>query len=160
MLFLPGLRARLGRSGFRRLAASLICLSACALPGRPDDPFAAAGEAQRPSSRAYRVRLEVLCGGCTITYSIAARILSSTSDGPIWRMTFDRYPRFPEAIRLSASGEVESARIYVDGEVVASQERRPAGSYGTLTVEAVVPPPSAEPPADTLDVEGVSAPPR
>jgi hypothetical protein len=137
-----------------RLVGLAVLLSACAVTTRSGDPFAEAGNTQRASGRLYRVRLEAVCAGCTVTYSFAARATSVVPATPVWRATFDRYPRFPEAVRLSASGEVESVRIYVDGELVASQERRAAAAYATLSVEAVVPPDAPPPEPDTLDVEG------
>lgn len=140
------------RLGRRLLHALMLCLSACAVSGTSDDPFSGSAT-QRPTGRPYRVRLDVVCGGCSINYSIAARATSIVSTSPVWRATFDRYPRFPEAIRLTATGEVEAVRIYVNGALVASQERRPAATYVTLSVETVVPPPATTP-QDTLEIEG------
>jgi hypothetical protein len=137
-----------------------LAASGCVSSSRSGDPFADAADSQRAElsgGRLYRVRLEVVCGGCTVTYSIAARMSSAVPATPVWRATYDRYPRFPEAIRLSATGEVEAVRIFVNGDLVAFQERRAAGTYGTLSVETVVPPETAEPEPDTLDVEGVPA---
>jgi hypothetical protein len=149
------------RSGSIVLLVALAA-SACAVTTRSGDPFADAGgrqRAERPGGgRLFRVRLEAVCNGCTVTYSIAARVNSVVALSPVWQATFDRYPRFPETIRLSASGDVEAVRIYVNGERVAVQERRAAATYVTLSVETVVPPDGAEPQPDTLEIEGGSTP--
>jgi len=143
----------------RRVSLAVLALlaSACAVQSRSGDPFADVGGGQRaaPSGgRPYRVRLEAICGRCSVMYSIAARVTSVVPTTPVRRATFDRYPRFPEAIRLSATGDVEAVRIYVNGDLVASQERRTAGTYVAFSVETVIPPEVAEPEPDTIDVEG------
>jgi hypothetical protein len=104
--------------------------------------------------RPYRVRLEVVCDRCAITYAVAARITSAAANAPIWRATFVRYPRFPEAIRLTASGNVERIRIYVNGQLAASRERETGGGHVVLQAETVIPLPAEGPVPDTLGLEG------
>jgi len=140
------------------IVALAACFAACATQSRSGDPFADAPERTRPSGRPQRVRLEVVCRDCTITYTIVARTTSAVARSPVWRVTFDRYPRFPEALRLSASGYVEAVRIYVNGELVASRERRAAETYTTLAVEAVVPTEADQPVPDTVRAEGAAPP--
>lgn len=110
-------------------AAALLALAstACAPIPSSSDPFADAGGAERRGAdeRLYRVRLEVACEGCMVTYSVAGRATSEPATTPIWRRSLDRNPRFPEAIRLVASGNVARVRIYVNGEVAASAESGP-----------------------------------
>lgn len=89
-------------------------------------------------------------GRCSIGYSIAGRIESDLAVSAVWRATFGRHPRFPEAIRLNASGNVERIRIYVDGEPVASSERGTGDRRVVLEVEKVVPPVADALPPDTL----------
>ena len=149
---------RIASFGAAALAVGLA-VAACAPVRSSADPFAEAGGGDRPrgDARPYRVRLEVVCEYCAITYSIAGRITSTTASSPIWRWTLDRYPRYPEAIRLTANGRVERVRIYVNAEVAASAERRLGDENVTLQVETVIPPPE-RPEPDSLGVEGPSEP--
>ncbi|HUF74996.1 MAG TPA: hypothetical protein VMM35_01900 [Longimicrobiales bacterium] len=142
---------------FQSVATSLVLVLAACAPARSSaDPFAEAGSADRPRSdaRPYRVRLEVVCEYCAITYSVAGRITSAGATTPIWRWTLDRYPRFPEMIRLSASGRVERVRIYVNGAVAASASSELGDDNATLEVETVIPPPPEAPEPDSLGAEG------
>jgi hypothetical protein len=130
--------------------AAATFLAACALTPSPDDPFAASSGGRR-ADRRYRVRLEVVCNRCAVTYFLDGRIESASPDRPLWRATFDLYPRFTEAIRLTASGQVDRVRIYVDGALVASRASRMGDDNVVLEVEATVPPQQGAPVPDTLE---------
>jgi hypothetical protein len=132
--------------GSRGRSISLaVLLAACAVTPSVEDPFAGGGDSRRSGTRPYRVRLEVVCNQCAITYSVAGRIQSAGAVAPVWRQSFDRYPRFPEAIRLTASGDVDRIRIYVNGAIVASDESDVGDVHAVLQAETVIPPPTDTP---------------
>jgi hypothetical protein len=137
----------IARSGARTVAFALL-LAGCAVAPNAEDPFAAAGDSGVRGDRLYVVRFEVMCDECMITYSVAGLSRSLQAFSPGWFTTLRRYPRFPERIRLSASGSVRRVRILVDGDVVASMEADTDGSL-PLAAEAVIPPPPAPPEPDS-----------
>ena len=145
----------------RMLTAAVVVLAltvpGCAPVRSSSDPFAGEGgaERRRTDARPYRVRLEVVCDECVVTYSFAGQTTSVGTLSPIWKYTVDRYPRFAEAIRLHASGQVSAARIYVNGELAASADARVGDDHSFLQVDAVIPPPQEPSEADSLGSEGV-----
>ena len=138
-----------------RAAALAVLLAGCAVTPNAEDPFAAGGDAgvSRPGERPYRVRLEVVCNYCAITDSVAGRIQSAGATTPVWRQTFDRYPRFPEAIRLTASGDVDRIRIYVNGDLAAFEESNVGDAHVVLQAETVIPTPTDAPVPDSSSTE-------
>ena len=130
--------------------ALLLALATCTPARRQRDPFGEGSSAAREGQHSYRVRLEVVCDRCLITFMIGASGSSLRSSGTGWTRSYTRFPLMPEAIRLTAStnpagGELRAIRISVDGEVVAYDEcgGTTAGITGdicTLTAETVSPP--------------------
>lgn len=147
-------------SSWRTLAAAAVtlvaALPACAPVRSAADPFAEAGdEGGAPgNARIHRVRLEVVCEQCAVSYSVAGRSTSAGAISSIWRHTLNRYPAFPEAIRLQASGRVSRIRIYVNGDLAASAESTLGADNVVLQAETVIPLPAEPPKPDSLDAEG------
>jgi hypothetical protein len=136
-------------------SAVALGVTGCAIQSPSADPFAGAAATPDRLGRHHRVTLEVLCEQeCAITYSFAGRAESLTWNASIWRRSFNLYPRFVQAIRLTASGQVERVRIYVGGDIVAEDERGPATFNTTLTAETVIPSPPPPPVPDTVNLEG------
>ena len=137
-----------------RIGALSITLAMCACASRsgPRDPFAGRGSPARQGVHNYRVRLDVACDRCLISYSIGPENERLQASRAGWRRSFRRRPLIPEAIRLTASPSpgglaARFVRILVDGEVVAVADcecdpaaQASAGFQRTLSVETVISP--------------------
>ncbi len=127
-----------------------MALTTCTPNRGPSDPFGEGTPAAREGQRTYRVRLEVACDRCLITYMIGTSSDAARSGQNGWNRSFTLSPLMRETIRLTAStsptgGDLRAIRISVDGEVVARDDcgGNLAGITGiscTLTAETVIPP--------------------
>lgn len=98
-------------------------LAACTPPRPAADPFSGGGSSSREGVRQYRVRLEVGCDNCLVSYTLGPNTQQESSS-QLWRRNMTFTPLMPMAIRLSATPDPDARpirflRISVDGEVVA-----------------------------------------
>lgn len=106
------------------LGAVVLLLSSCTPRPGPPDPFAGGASARREGVRVTRVRMEVVCDGCSIRYFVGPNSTETSSD-QVWSHSLNLTPLMPTAIRLLATPTVDGKpvremRIWVDGDVVAS----------------------------------------
>lgn len=120
-------------------------------PG-PADPFAGGVSSSRQGVRQYRVRFEVACDDCSITYMVGPNATHAKGD-QVWSRNVTLTPLQRTALRLTASPEedgrsIRYLRIIVDGEVVAAQGcgncrdgtvEALEQTYQSMSVEAVIP---------------------
>jgi hypothetical protein len=109
------------------------------------DPFAggtASGGRNRP---AVRVGLEVICNQCLITFVAGGDRGSArpVQDDQVWSYRFVRYPIGQETIELrattAAGNSLDRVRIFVNGDVVASDENEAGAERMMLCASTVIP---------------------
>ncbi|MEM7415481.1 MAG: hypothetical protein AAF389_08305 [Gemmatimonadota bacterium] len=108
----------------RVLGVLVLLLTACTPRPGPPDPFAGGASARRDGVRVTRVRLEVVCDGCSIRYFVGSNSTQASAD-QVWSHSLNLTPLIPTAIRLLATPTVDGKpvremRIWVDGDVQAS----------------------------------------
>lgn len=104
-----------------------LCLgaSACTPPAGPPDPFSGGLSPAREGVRTYRVRFEVACDHCQITYMIGPQATHARGE-QVWSENLRLTPLQRTALRVTAAPEedgrpIRYMRIIVDGDVVAEQ---------------------------------------
>jgi len=130
----------------------VIGVAACTPRPGPPDPFAGVASSKREGVRQYRVRFEVACDHCSISYMVGPSA-TSAKGRQVWSRNVTMTPLQRTALRLTATPEedgrpIRYLRISVDGDVVAEQgcgncrdgtvevlDR----SYTTMSVEAIIP---------------------
>ena len=138
-----------GASFLALLGSCLILVSCATRPQSPfDDPW---GERAREAGTFHRVRFEVMCRQCMISWRVGMEG-ETLEERRTWSHAVYAYPHAGEAFAtLSAtpipgSGPVGWVRIRVDGKIVA-EEKNDEGTGGdpgtplrTLFVETSIPP--------------------
>ena len=76
-------------------------------PG-PPDPFAGVVSSSREGVRQYRIRFEVACDYCSITYMVGPTA-KSAKGRQVWRQNFTMTPIQRTALRLSATPRATSS---------------------------------------------------
>ena len=146
----PGCHGRAPGPGLRLLAYAVLAVAACG-PPRPANPFSGppAREGGDPATR-RRVRLEVSCESCLITWRVGFQQDSERSKGH-WSRALTVYVE-PEGAMASLSATPASdarrgvawIRVHADGDVIAEERGDPDAvvtrSGQTLTVEVLIPP--------------------
>jgi len=91
------------------------------------------------------VGLEVVCNQCLITFSAGAERGSArpVQDDQVWSYRFVRYPIGQEMIELRATTaegkSLDRVRIFVNGDVVASDENEGGAERMMLCASTVIP---------------------
>jgi hypothetical protein len=134
------------RSLHARLTALLIlATTACTSGVSSGDPFAGGTVSGGRNRPAVRVGLEVICNQCLITFVAGSERGSArpVQDDQVWSYRFVRYPIGQEMIELRATTadgrSLERVRIFVNGEVVASDESRSGAERMTLCASTMIP---------------------
>lgn len=132
-------------------AAATLLLTAC-FPAQARDPFRTPSGGGGGDYKLHRVRLEVSCDTCDVSWAVAFRNGRSTERG-LWRHSevVSAGSDAPEVARLSATavrdaGAVSYVRIFVDERLAAQATFDPtaspsarSGGMQTLTVQTDVP---------------------
>jgi hypothetical protein len=129
------------------LRSSLLVLSmaACAGTVSSSDPFAGGTSSGGRNRPAVRVGLEVVCNQCLITFVAGAERGSArpVQDDQVWSYRFVQYPIGQEMIELRATTadgrSLDRVRIFVNGDVVASDENGAGAERMTLCASALIP---------------------
>jgi hypothetical protein len=133
------------RSRFVRLSALLVLSTACASGVSSRDPFAGGTSSGGRNRPAVRVGLEVVCNQCLINYAVGADRGSArpAQDDQVWSYRLVRYPIGQETIEvraIAADGRsLDRVRIFVNGDIVASDESGAGAERMRLCASTVIP---------------------
>ena len=111
------------------------------------DPFAGGTSSESRNRPAIRVRLEVVCNQCLITFTAGGERGSArpVQDDQVWSYRIVRYPIGQEMIELRATTaegrSLERVRIFVNGDLVASDENEGGDEGLMLCASTVIPTP-------------------
>jgi hypothetical protein len=143
------------------LGLLVLSTTACASGAPPRDPFAGGTSSGGRNRPAVRVGLEVICNQCLITFAAGAERGSArpVQDDQVWSYRFVRYPIGQEMIELRATTadgrSLDRVRIFVNGEVVASDESPSGAERMMLCASTLIPIPDD---ADEAPVSGSCGP--
>jgi hypothetical protein len=150
------------RSRSAWLSALLVLWTTACTSGLPSrDPFAGGASSASRNRPAVRVGLEVVCDQCLITFAAGAERGSArpVQDDQVWSYRFVRYPIGQETIELRATSaegrSLDRVRIFVNGDLVASDENERGSERMMLCASTLIPIPQD---ADGVDAGGSCAP--
>jgi hypothetical protein len=109
------------------------------------DPFAGGTSSGGRNRPAVRVGLEVVCNQCLITFTVGADRGSArpVQDDQVWSYRVVRYPIGQEMIELRATTadgkSLDRVRIFVNGDVVASDENEGGAERMMLCASILIP---------------------
>jgi len=128
-------------------ALLVLSTTACASGVSSRDPFAGGTSSGGRNRPAVRVALEVVCNQCLITFTAGAdrRSARPVQDDQVWSYRFVRYPIGQEMIELRATTadgrSLDRVRIFVNGDVVASDENEGGAERMMLCASTLIPTP-------------------
>ena len=145
-------------------ALLLLSTTACATTGVSSrDPFAGSSSRGGGNRPAVRVGLEVVCDQCLITFTAGSERGSTRAAqaDQVWSYRFVRYPVGQEAVELcahdtAAEGRLSRVRIFVNGDVAASEANDPASPSAMLCASTSIP--VRPEPGDSRTGEGAAGP--